>query len=65
LKSQRLPNFSFEKRLWRRGFKFVVGIDEVGQGAWAGPIVTSAVVFPKPKTPQKFARAKNCGEVLS
>ena len=65
LKSQKLPNFSFEKRLWRRGFKFVVGIDEVGRGAWAGTIVTSAVVFPKLKTPQEFARAKNCGEILS
>lgn len=39
------PNFSYEKRFWRRGFKFVVGIDEVGRGAWAGPIVVGAVIF--------------------
>lgn len=42
------PNFSFEKKLWRRGFKFVVGVDEVGRGAWAGPIVVSAVIWPRP-----------------
>lgn len=40
-----LPTFSYEKRLWRRGFRVVAGSDEVGRGAWAGPIVASAVVF--------------------
>jgi hypothetical protein len=30
------PNFSFEKMFWQKGFKFVVGVDEVGRGAW-GP----------------------------
>lgn len=39
------PNFSYEKRFWRKRFKFVVGIDEVGRGAWAGPIVVGAVIF--------------------
>ncbi len=39
------PNFSYEKRFWKRGYKFVVGIDEVGRGAWAGPLVVAAVVF--------------------
>jgi len=41
------PNFSYEKRLWRRGYRFVVGIDEVGRGAFAGPVVVGAVIFPK------------------
>jgi ribonuclease HII len=40
------PNFSYEKKLWRRGFRFVAGADEVGRGAFAGPIVAAAVVFP-------------------
>ena len=46
------PDLSYEKRLWRKGYKFVVGIDEVGRGAWAGPIVVSAVVFPSAVTKQ-------------
>lgn len=41
-----LPNFSFEQRFWKRGYKYVVGVDEVGRGAFAGPLVTAAVVFP-------------------
>jgi ribonuclease HII len=41
----RYPNFSFEKRLWKKGFQFVAGIDEVGRGCFAGPVVAAAVVF--------------------
>jgi ribonuclease HII len=41
----KLPNFSFEKRLWRRGFEFVAGADEVGRGCFAGPVVAAAVAF--------------------
>lgn len=41
----KLPNFSFEKRLWKKGFKFVAGLDEVGRGPFAGPVVTGCVVF--------------------
>ncbi len=42
-----MPNFSFERRLWKRNIKYVIGIDEVGRGAFAGPIVAGAVVFPQ------------------
>lgn len=42
-----LPNFSYEKKLWKKGYKFVVGVDEVGRGAFAGPVVVGAVIFPK------------------
>lgn len=42
----KFPNFFYEKRLWKKGFKYVVGIDEVGRGAFAGPVVTAAVIFP-------------------
>lgn len=41
------PNFSEERALWRQNIKYVIGIDEVGRGAFAGPIVAGAVVFPK------------------
>lgn len=39
------PTFDEEKRLWRNGILNVVGVDEVGRGAFAGPVVTAAVVF--------------------
>lgn len=43
---QKLPNFSYEQKLWKRGFGFVAGADEVGRGALAGPVVAGAVIFP-------------------
>ena len=39
------PNFRFERRLWARGYKFVAGVDEVGRGSFAGPVVAAAVAF--------------------
>lgn len=40
------PSVSIEKSLWNKGYKFIAGIDEVGRGAWAGPLVAGAVVLP-------------------
>ena len=41
------PSFDEEKILWDLGFDYVLGIDEVGRGAFAGPIFAASVVFPK------------------
>ena len=41
----KLPTFIYEKRLWKKGYKIVVGLDEVGRGAWAGPLIVGATVF--------------------
>jgi ribonuclease HII len=35
-----------ERNLWREGFCFVAGVDEVGRGPLAGPVVAAAVIFP-------------------
>jgi ribonuclease HII len=35
----------FEKILLRQGFRVIAGVDEVGRGALAGPVVAAAVVF--------------------
>jgi len=42
----RFASFSLERNLWGRGFTRVAGVDEVGRGAWAGPVLAAAVVFP-------------------
>src|SRR3972149_7962166 len=55
-----LPDFSFEKAEWRQGNKYVVGLDEVGRGAWAGPVVTAAVAFP-PKSSKLKVKSANLG----
>jgi ribonuclease HII len=40
------PDFSLERSFWRCGLELVAGVDEVGRGALAGPLVAAAVVFP-------------------
>lgn len=42
-----VPTFKEEQKLWAKGYSFVAGVDEVGRGAFAGPLVTAAVIFPK------------------
>ena len=39
------PNFNEEKKLWRKGYKFVAGLDESGRGPLAGPVVAAAVII--------------------
>lgn len=39
------PNLQEELNLWNKGFDYVVGIDEVGRGAFAGPVVAAGVIF--------------------
>lgn len=39
------PDFSYERKLWKKGFKFIAGVDEVGKGCFAGPLVAAAVAF--------------------
>lgn len=36
-----------ERSKWAEGFSFVAGIDEVGRGPLAGPVVAAAVVLPR------------------
>ena len=42
-----LPDFSFEKELWNKGYQMIGGLDEVGRGCFAGPVVAGCVVFSK------------------
>jgi len=37
---------NFERLLWKSGIRSIAGIDEVGVGPLAGPVVAAAVVFP-------------------
>lgn len=39
------PDTKLEEKLWNKGFKYVVGIDEAGRGPLAGPVSAGAVVI--------------------
>ena len=38
---------SYEKELYVQGIKLIAGVDEVGRGPLAGPVVAAAVILPK------------------
>jgi ribonuclease HII len=41
------PTVEEELRLLRAGHHAIAGVDEVGRGCWAGPVVAAAVVLPQ------------------
>src|SRR6185369_7456617 len=43
----KLPTFDEEINLWNQGFQYIAGVDEVGRGCFAGPVVTAAVILPQ------------------
>lgn len=52
------PGLRVERALWADGFDLVVGMDEVGKGAWAGPLTIGAVVVPKDRRVYKIRDSK-------
>lgn len=44
---QVVPSLSVERELWSAGHEVVAGVDEVGRGAWAGPISVGVAVLPR------------------
>ena len=37
----------YEREAWEKGFKLVAGVDEVGRGPLAGPVLAAAVILPQ------------------
>jgi ribonuclease HII len=55
---QVVPSLRVERELWAAGHQVVVGVDEVGRGAWAGPISVGAAVLPQDKRVYKVRDSK-------
>ncbi|MBC7315883.1 MAG: ribonuclease HII, partial [Chloroflexi bacterium] len=54
------PNLAEERALWDLGYELVAGLDEAGRGAWAGPVVAAAVIFPQfPEIPPALADVRD------
>lgn len=43
----RYATLAEEKKLWKKGYKYVAGLDEAGRGPLAGPVVAAAVMIAK------------------
>lgn len=52
------PSLEVERALWSAGHGVVVGMDEVGRGAWAGPLTVGAAVVPKDRRVYKIRDSK-------
>jgi len=52
------PNLAVERRMWGLGHRVVVGVDEVGRGAWAGPLSVGAAVVPDDSRVYKIRDSK-------
>jgi ribonuclease HII len=44
--THQIPSFAEEERLEAQGYQLIAGVDEVGCGALAGPVVAAAVILP-------------------
>ena len=58
ISKRRAPTRSVEKQLWADGHDVVVGIDEVGRGAWAGPLAVGAAILPADRRVNKVRDSK-------
>jgi ribonuclease HII len=52
------PSLGVERALWEEGHDVVVGMDEVGRGAWAGPLTLGAAVLPRDRRVNKIRDSK-------
>ena len=52
------PSLDVERGLWAEGHQVVVGVDEVGRGAWAGPLTVGAAVLPQDRRVYKVRDSK-------
>lgn len=56
------PGLSVERELWAAGSTVIVGVDEVGRGAWAGPISVGVAVVPRDRRVYKVRDSKLLNE---
>ncbi|HJV16418.1 MAG TPA: ribonuclease HII, partial [Bacillales bacterium] len=47
LQNKFLEMNQFERKYRKQGYQFIAGIDEVGRGPLAGPVVAAAVILPE------------------
>src|ERR671919_1131569 len=57
------PGLSVERELWTTETTIIVGVDEVGRGAWAGPISVGVAVVPRDRRIYKIRDSKMLTEV--
>jgi ribonuclease HII len=54
-----VPTFTEEERLVAQGYRLIAGVDEVGRGPLAGPVVAAAVILPLEERPSWLSRVRD------
>lgn len=54
-----VPTFDEEEKLIARGYRLIAGIDEVGRGPLAGPVVAAAIIIPLEERPSWLSRVRD------
>ena len=54
-----IPSFAEEKMLRAQGYRLIAGIDEVGRGPLAGPVIAAAVILPLEERPSWLSRVRD------
>lgn len=57
-----MDNLEFEKKHYSNGCNYVAGVDEVGRGPLAGPVVCCAVIMPKDQIIEGVTDSKKLSE---
>lgn len=55
---RRAPGLALERELWDSSETAVAGVDEVGRGAWAGPLSVGAAIVPRGRRVYKVRDSK-------
>lgn len=58
LPTSSLESGGIEEQVYARGFNCIAGLDEVGRGPWAGPVVAAAVILPRGVTHPEIKDSK-------
>jgi ribonuclease HII len=54
-----MNRYHFEQQLWKEGYEYIMGLDEVGRGCLAGPVVAAGVILkPGSRLPEKVIDSK-------
>lgn len=56
---------SYELEFWQKGFSLIAGVDEVGRGCLAGPVIAGAVILPNDENLLKKLDGVNDSKKLS
>lgn len=58
-----MDRYQFERKLWRQGYRRIMGLDEVGRGCLCGPVVAAGVILkPNTKLSSEVADSKTIDE---